>query len=187
MESPKRHVGKAGQKLKDFVERGDRADKVLGRQSHPEKGNWMWTPAAAEMGHHSGRGQTYTCRSQAVGQNAGEIGQTPQNWSVKSSQIQNHSGTRYLNGHVARCVATATQRYAQSSANEDCQCSVESFRLEEQSTRVPPWHTLGCGIDPEFALSTSSVRLEAWKVRRGANHSTRQWKAAARGACMGAA
>ena len=60
-----------------------------------------------------------TRRSKAVGQDACEIGQDPQKWNIKIIQIQNHSRTRHLDGHVARRVAKTAKENAQDSANED--------------------------------------------------------------------
>ena len=60
--------------------------------------------------------------------------------------------------------------------------SIEKAAWEASNfpSRAILWHTLGCGIDPEFALNMQrqARSLEVW---RGAYHSTRQWKEAAKG------
>ena len=48
LESSKEHVGEAVQKSKEFVKRGEKADKVLGWQSHFHKREWA---ASVRCGH----------------------------------------------------------------------------------------------------------------------------------------
>ena len=48
LESLKKHVGKALPKFKEFVEGGDKVDKILGCELHPDKGEWA---ASMRCGH----------------------------------------------------------------------------------------------------------------------------------------
>ena len=126
-----------------------------------------WIQSVAKVGHHSCsvklRLRCWESSSLAhnkkarrpttVYQNASETGQNPQNWSVKTSQVQNHSRTRHLDGHVAWSVAKSTAMNAWSPANKDREGCVERTGLAEAE------HLYGTFWVVELILSTRSCAV----------------------------
>ena len=141
VETPKRRVRKAVQKLKEFVERGDKADKVLGWELHPDRGEWAATKRCGQLwlrnwdtilGQIKAEIKVLASRTTSQRTDEGqpirnngqrcmcEIGQNPQTGGSKNNQVQSHPGTRDFSGHVAWSVAAATQDNAHNIADQNC-------------------------------------------------------------------